>query len=81
MEREPPKKELLFSVGPVMTEPVREDFIDLPTGWRLQREGVQHTDDRCSAVQTNGGMLCDCGAIETEWSRRVAVQKASDDQF
>lgn len=51
--------------------PVREDFIDFPTGWRLQCEGLTHTDQRCSAVQTNGAMLCDCDALQAEWERRV----------
>jgi hypothetical protein len=55
--------------------PVREDFIDFPTGWRLAREGVVHTDPRCSYVQTGGALLCDCGAIETEWARRVRDQQ------
>jgi hypothetical protein len=56
--------------------PVREDMLDFPTGWRLAREGVTHTDPRCSYVQHDGGFLCDCGAIETEWQRRVAEQQA-----
>jgi hypothetical protein len=61
--------------APTNPEPVREDFIDFPTGWRIQDEGVEHTDPRCSAVQANGAFLCDCGAIETEWKRRVAAQQ------
>jgi hypothetical protein len=56
---------------------VREDFLDFPTAWRIAREGVAHTDPRCSYVQTSGGLLCDCGAIEAEWERRVTAQKAS----
>lgn len=57
------------------TEPVREDFLDFETAWRLQREGLTHTDQRCSAVQADGGFLCDCGAVITEWQRRVATQQ------
>lgn len=53
---------------------VRTDFIDYPTGWELQRIiGVTvppHLTDRCSAVQTHGAMLCDCGAIAMEWRRK-----------
>lgn len=52
---------------------MRTDFIDYPTGWALQRAiGISvppHLTDRCSAVQTNGAMLCDCGAIALEWRR------------
>lgn len=59
----------------VSDAPVREDFIDFPTGWRIQNEGVEHVDPKCSAAQTNGAFLCDCGAIETEWKRRVAEQR------
>lgn len=57
--------------------PVREDFIDFPTGWRIQCEGLTHTDPRCSAVQTDGAMLCDCPALEAEWHRRVAEQQSA----
>ncbi len=60
-------------------EPVREDFLDFPTAWRIANEGVEHTDPRCSYVQHNGGFLCDCGAIQVEWERRVAAQKAARD--
>jgi hypothetical protein len=42
------------------------DYIDFPTGWHIQRQGVIHVDRRCSAVQAWGGFLCDCGAIEAE---------------
>lgn len=51
----------------------RADFIDFPTGWHIQRQGVIHVDHRCSAVQAWGAFLCDCGAIETEWKRRRAL--------
>jgi transcriptional regulator with XRE-family HTH domain len=56
------------------TEPVREDMLDFPTGWRLANEGIEHPDPRCSYVQTDGALLCDCGAIQTEWRRRVQAQ-------
>jgi len=45
-----------------MPDTVREDFLDFPTAWRIQNDGVEHADPRCSALQTSGGMLCDCGA-------------------
>jgi hypothetical protein len=48
------------------------DYLDFPTAWALTREGLLHTDRRCSYVQTWGGLLCDCGAVEREWARRRA---------
>lgn len=51
------------------------DFCDFPTGWHLANEGLLHTDRRCSYIQTWGGLLCDCGAIEREWTRRKAVRR------
>jgi hypothetical protein len=56
--------------GPLPAPSWALDFIDFPTGWHVQRQGVIHTDRRCSAVQAWGGFLCDCGAIEAEWKRR-----------
>jgi hypothetical protein len=47
------------------------DFIDFPTGWYLANQGLLHTDRRCSYIQTWGGSLCDCGAIQREWERRT----------
>ena len=49
---------------------IRTDFIDFPTAWELQRRGLEHTDQRCSAVQ-DSGFLCDCGAIETAWKAHL----------
>ena len=43
-------------------------FIDNPTAWALQRAGLEHDGDRCSAVQTDGVRLCDCGAVEDRWA-------------
>ena len=48
--------------------PDGRDFIDFPTAWALQRAGLKHTDQRCSAVQTDGTLLCDCGAVEDRWA-------------
>lgn len=49
------------------------DYLDFPTAWWIQEEpGFDHLDPRCSAVQTNGVMLCDCGAVEAEWKRQRA---------
>lgn len=46
------------------------DFLDFPTAWWIQEQGLTHTDPRCSAVQSNGAFLCDCGAVNAEWTRR-----------
>lgn len=64
---------------PSRPEPVREDFIDFPTAWRIQREGVTHTSVLCSAVHADGALLCDCGAVEDEWKRRVLAQQGVPD--
>lgn len=55
-------------------EPVRTDFIDYPTGWRIQSEtpGLEHHPD-CSALV--GGFLCDCAAMPVEWARRAIEQE------
>ena len=57
-------------------DPVREDFLDYPTAWRIAKEGVKHTTDKCSYVQTDGALLCDCGAVRFEWDRRILAQLA-----
>lgn len=62
---------------------VREDFLDYPTAWTIQREGVEHFSTECSAVPPEEGghplggpaLLCDCGAVVEEWKLRVAMQK------
>lgn len=54
------------SAGPVPT-----DVLAFPTAWRLVREGVVHTDRRCSYVRTWGAFLCDCNGIGVEWTRRA----------
>jgi hypothetical protein len=50
---------------------MRTDFIDLPTAWELQREIGHdlnaHRDPECSAVLSEGALLCDCGAIGLKW--------------
>jgi hypothetical protein len=49
---------------------MRLDFIDYPTGWELQAElGTDSPphDPECSAVASDGAMLCDCDAIVTLW--------------
>lgn len=63
------------------TEPIREDFLDYPTAWRIAKEGVEHTSDQCSQVQTAGALLCDCGAVRVEWERRVTVQRTDGTYF
>jgi hypothetical protein len=52
---------------------IRLDMLDYPTAWEIQRRGVEHTDPRCSAVQTDGGMLCDCGAVQAAWEKHRAA--------
>lgn len=49
--------------------------LDFPTAWKIQEEGLAHFDERCSAVQTEGAFLCDCGAVVAEWERRRAGTK------
>lgn len=44
-------------------------MLDFPTAWRLARRGLVHTSWRCSYVQTWGALLCDCGAVESEYHR------------
>lgn len=51
-------------------------MLDFPTAWRIARRGLIHTTWRCSYVQTQGALLCDCGAIEREWRR---LGRARDD--
>lgn len=46
---------------------IRLDMLDFPTGWAIQRRGLEHLHPKCSAVQTDGAFLCDCGAIEAAW--------------
>lgn len=48
------------------------DFCDFPTGWAIQRAGVEHTDPRCSAAQI-GAFLCDCGAVLARWRELRAL--------
>lgn len=54
------------------------DFIDYPTGWAIQRAGLEHVDSRCSAVQTEGALLCDCNALPLEWARLKTAHDGSD---
>jgi hypothetical protein len=54
---------------------VREDFIDFPTGWAIQKAGlITHTDNRCSAVQSPA-FLCDCEGLPEAWKRQVQEQR------
>jgi hypothetical protein len=57
--------------------PVRTDFIDFPTAHRIAREieGKAEHHPKCSAVQTSGGLLCDCAAVPVEWARRAIKQE------
>lgn len=54
------------------------DFVDFPTAWAIQRHADLTHDPRCSSVPgwhplSGPGLLCDCGAIATEWRRRKAL--------
>lgn len=44
------------------------DYIDFPTGWAIQRRGLEHSDPRCSAALTGGVMLCDCKSLIYAWA-------------
>ncbi len=51
-------------------------IMDFPTAWAYIRE--QHPDPaehdpRCSWVQAQGGVLCDCHIINDEYERRKAA--------
>lgn len=59
---------------------IRLDMLDFPTAWEIQRRGVEH-NPRCSSVPgwspiSGPALLCDCGAVETEWRRLVAEHEA-----
>lgn len=58
--------------GPTVAEHIRTDFIDYPTGFRIQEEtpDLSH-HERCSAPV----FLCDCGAMPREWARRAKEQE------
>lgn len=48
------------------------DFLDFPTGWRIQRERALEHHPRCSSVPgwdpiSGPHFLCDCGAIQREF--------------
>jgi hypothetical protein len=46
---------------------LEEPGLDYPTAWAMQKAGLIHTDEQCSAAQTNGAFLCDCDAIWLRW--------------
>lgn len=54
------------------------DFIDYPTGWALQRANEVAHDERCSATQTSGAMLCDCEALLPMWVRWRTLLAVAD---
>jgi hypothetical protein len=52
---------------------------DFPTAWEIQKTVGPTLDHhpRCSSVpgwdpMSGPGLLCDCGAVRTEWERRKA---------
>lgn len=44
-------------------------MLDFPTAWRLCHRGLIHKTWRCSYVQADRSLLCDCGAVEEEFNR------------
>ena len=68
-------------------EPVRTDFVDYPTAWRIQTEigttSPPHLYE-CSCVEKPGvtgvdrlagpGLLCDCAWILVVWRQKVKEQ-------
>ncbi len=61
-----------------MSEEIRLDMLDYPTGWAIQRRGGLEHHPRCSCVPgwdpiSGPSFLCDCGAIVKEWERLRAV--------
>lgn len=57
--------------------PISLEMLDFPTAWNIQKTRDLEHDLRCSAEQTDGGLLCDCGAIESEWHRLRAEAATS----
>lgn len=49
-------------------------FIDVPTFHHLSQR-VTHEDPLCSYNQTNGGMGCDCGAVEKAFRAALAEKR------
>lgn len=58
-----------YEAATVPTRYAAYPMLDFPTAWRLARRGLVHTSRHCSYVQTWGGALCDCGAVEAEYRR------------
>lgn len=54
----------------------RLDMLDYPTAFAILNDvgsdAASHLSPSCSAVQTAGALLCDCGAVAAEWGRRGA---------
>lgn len=50
---------------------MRFDYLDRRTAVQVQNSighlAGAHLDPACSAVQTRGAMLCDCGAVPAMW--------------
>lgn len=58
------------------TKHAGDPMLDFPTAWRIANRGLIHTTWRCSYVQSNGAMLCDCPALEREWLRMIRAAQA-----
>lgn len=54
------------------SEPVREDMLDFPTAWRIQKETTLEHLPNCSSVpgwhpMAGPAFLCDCGSVQLAW--------------
>lgn len=73
-----PNFESLGVPVPNPNDPVREDFLDFSTAWRIFLEvgrQIPH-NTKCAAATSKYELLCNCGAVVAEWARRVGLQQA-----
>lgn len=48
---------------------VNRKRLDFPTAFAIARNAELSHDPKCSEVQTDGALLCDCGAVQNEHNR------------
>lgn len=58
------------------------EALDFPTAWAIQDAGGLTHNPRCSSVPgwhplSGPALLCDCGAVEREWKRRLETSPRS----
>ena len=51
---------------------VNRNVLDFPTAFAVQRNAELTHDPKCSNIQTDGALLCDCAAVEREYDRIIA---------